>query len=59
MGTTKKGIRPAYMDKAARVGIRIVDLLNKDIFKHKLEQNLLISEARENHLILPVGSKFS
>jgi adenylosuccinate synthase len=27
IGTTKKGIGPAYMDKAARVGIRIADLL--------------------------------
>ena len=40
IGTTKKGIGPAYMDKSARVGIRIADLLNKDIFREKLEQNL-------------------
>jgi len=32
IGTTIKGIGPAYMDKAARVGIRIADLLDKDIF---------------------------
>lgn len=41
IGTTKKGIGPAYMDKAARCGIRIADLMNKDIFRKKLEQNLL------------------
>ncbi|HZW68773.1 MAG TPA: adenylosuccinate synthase [Pseudogracilibacillus sp.] len=41
IGTTGKGIGPAYMDKAARCGIRIADLLDKDIFKAKLEQNLL------------------
>src|SRR5699024_3906655 len=29
IGTTKKGIGPAYMDKAARSGIRIADLLDK------------------------------
>src|SRR5690625_940218 len=41
IGTTGKGIGPAYMDKAARCGIRIADLLDQDIFKAKLEQNLL------------------
>ncbi|RBW69123.1 adenylosuccinate synthase [Bacillus taeanensis] len=40
IGTTKKGIGPAYMDKAARVGIRIADLLDKEEFKAKLEINL-------------------
>lgn len=40
IGTTKKGIGPAYMDKAARMGIRIADLLDKDAFRLKLEQNL-------------------
>ncbi|MFD1019437.1 adenylosuccinate synthase [Thalassobacillus hwangdonensis] len=40
IGTTKKGIGPAYMDKAARVGIRVVDLLDKESFREKLEQNL-------------------
>ncbi|WP_409272849.1 adenylosuccinate synthase [Neobacillus sp. SCS-31] len=40
IGTTKKGIGPAYMDKAARVGIRIADLLDKDEFKEKLTRNL-------------------
>ncbi|MEC5425085.1 adenylosuccinate synthase [Virgibacillus sp. C22-A2] len=40
IGTTKKGIGPAYMDKAARMGIRIVDLLDKETFRSKLEQNL-------------------
>jgi adenylosuccinate synthase len=40
IGTTKKGIGPAYMDKAARVGIRVADLLDKEIFEEKLERNL-------------------
>ncbi|MBC5638494.1 adenylosuccinate synthase [Ornithinibacillus sp. BX22] len=40
IGTTKKGIGPAYMDKAARSGIRIADLLDKEVFREKLEQNL-------------------
>ncbi|MRG87973.1 adenylosuccinate synthase [Salinibacillus xinjiangensis] len=40
IGTTKKGIGPAYTDKASRVGIRIADLLDKDIFWAKLKSNL-------------------
>lgn len=40
IGTTKKGIGPAYMDKAARIGIRIADLLDREIFEEKLTRNL-------------------
>lgn len=40
IGTTKKGIGPAYMDKASRGGIRIADLLDKETFTEKLKQNL-------------------
>ena len=40
IGTTIKGIGPAYMDKAARVGIRIADLLDKEIFAERLQINL-------------------
>ena len=39
IGTTIKGIGPAYMDKAARVGIRIADLLDKEIFAERLQIN--------------------
>ena len=37
IGTTKKGIGPAYMDKAARIGIRIADLLDREVFEEKLD----------------------
>ncbi len=37
LGTTKRGIGPAYADKAARVGIRVQDLLDPKIFRAKLE----------------------
>ncbi|MCA1026621.1 MULTISPECIES: adenylosuccinate synthase [Cytobacillus] len=47
IGTTKKGIGPAYMDKAARVGIRIADLLDKEVFEEKLARNL----ADKNRLL--------
>ena len=40
IGTTGKGIGPAYMDKAARVGIRMADLLDYEVFEEKLEMNL-------------------
>ena len=46
IGTTNKGIVPAYMDKAARVGIRIADLLDKEIFADRLKTNL----AEKNRL---------
>lgn len=47
IGTTRRGVGPAYMDKAQRVGIRVVDLLDRDIFEAKLEQNL---KAKNNLL---------
>lgn len=40
IGTTKRGIGPAYVDKASRVGIRMIDLLDREIFEMKLEANL-------------------
>ncbi|WP_203364003.1 adenylosuccinate synthase [Bacillus sp. REN10] len=40
IGTTKKGIGPAYMDKAARIGIRMADLLDRKAFEEKLARNL-------------------
>ena len=40
IGTTIKGIGPAYMDKAARIGIRMADLLDKEEFYEKLKMNL-------------------
>ena len=40
IGTTGRGIGPTYEDKAARVGIRVVDLLEEDTFREKLEHNI-------------------
>jgi len=40
IGTTGRGIGPAYEDKVARVGIRFVDLLEEDTFREKLERNI-------------------
>src|SRR6202453_1957505 len=49
LGTTKRGIGPAYADKAARVGLRVQDLLDPKIFRQKLdvvlrEKNLILSK---------------
>jgi adenylosuccinate synthase len=40
IGTTGRGIGPSYIDKFTRVGIRIVDLLNRDVLARKITENL-------------------
>ncbi len=40
IGTTGRGIGPAYVDKVARIGIRLVDLMDEAVFRDKLEHNL-------------------
>ncbi|MFI5034936.1 MAG: adenylosuccinate synthase [Acidimicrobiales bacterium] len=50
LGTTKRGIGPAYADKSARVGLRVQDLLDPKIFKAKLdvvlhEKNLVLTKV--------------
>jgi adenylosuccinate synthase len=47
IGTTKRGIGPAYGDKAARVGVRVIDLLNADAFEEKLK-----AKIKENNEVL-------
>jgi adenylosuccinate synthase len=37
LGTTRRGIGPAYADKSARVGLRVQDLFDESIFRKKLE----------------------
>lgn len=41
LGTTGKGIGPAYADKMARIGIRVGDLLNSEGFRRKVVENLV------------------
>lgn len=50
IGTTRKGIGPCYMDKAARAGIRVADLMDADIFEAKVRK--LVEE--KNHVIAQV-----
>jgi adenylosuccinate synthase len=53
IGTTKRGIGPAYGDKAARVGLRVGDLVKPDHFTAKLTQRL-----KENNSVLrALGAK--
>ncbi len=49
LGTTKRGIGPAYADKSSRVGLRVQDLLDAKIFRQKLdvvlhEKNLVLNK---------------
>ena len=41
IGTTRKGIGPAFADKAARLGIRTCDLLDRDVFRERLHAVLV------------------
>lgn len=47
IGTTKRGIGPAYADKASRTGLRVLDLVDIDRFAELLKQRI-----KENNLIL-------
>jgi adenylosuccinate synthase len=47
IGTTKRGIGPAYGDKAARVGVRMGDLVQPDLFAEKLAVRI-----KENNAVL-------
>jgi adenylosuccinate synthase len=53
IGTTKRGIGPAYGDKAARVGLRVIDLVNPERFEEKLK--LRIKE--NNEVLKALGAK--
>ena len=53
IGTTKRGIGPAYGDKAARTGLRISDLMQPRLFSKKLQ-----AKNRENNAVLrALGAK--
>jgi adenylosuccinate synthase len=53
IGTTKRGIGPAYGDKAARTGLRMADLIRPEVFKQKLALRI-----KENNAVLKgVGGK--
>ena len=58
IGTTGRGIGPAYEDKVARLGIRAVDLLNRDVLYNKIvlslkEKNYLFKNVLEEDIFNP------
>ncbi|MCU1459928.1 MAG: Adenylosuccinate synthetase [Acidimicrobiales bacterium] len=60
LGTTRRGIGPAYADKAARVGLRVQDLLDRKIFCEKLdvalkEKNAILAKVYNRLAIDPAA----
>jgi adenylosuccinate synthase len=53
LGTTKRGIGPAYGDKAARTGLRMSDLMQPAIFSAKLQTRV----REENQILRTFGAK--
>jgi adenylosuccinate synthase len=52
IGTTMRGIGPAYVDKMARCGIRVGDLWNESVLKEKMEMNV----AEKNVILAHYGA---
>jgi len=50
IGTTGKGIGPAYEDKTSRLGIKLKDLMDRDILLQKLKINMQEKEILFKHL---------
>jgi adenylosuccinate synthase len=53
IGTTKRGIGPAYGDKAARTGLRMIDLINADRFEGQLKTRI----KENNEVLKAFGAK--
>jgi adenylosuccinate synthase len=53
IGTTKRGIGPTYGDKAARVGMRVIDLIHPTRFADKLRERL----AENNEVLRALGAQ--
>ncbi len=54
IGTTGRGIGPAYEDKVARTGIRMADLVDEEILREKLKANL---EEKNSYLTEQLGEE--
>jgi adenylosuccinate synthase len=53
LGTTGRGIGPAYADKMSRVGVRVQDLFDEKILRQKVESAL----EQKNHLLVKVYNR--
>lgn len=54
IGTTGKGIGPCYTDKFERCGIRVCDLMHKDVFAEKLKENI---EMKNEYITKVLGGE--
>lgn len=54
IGTTGKGIGPCYTDKFERCGIRVCDLIDKEVFKEKLSENI---EMKNKYIVNVLGGE--
>ena len=54
IGTTGKGIGPCYTDKFERCGIRVCDLIDKEVFKEKLSENI---EMKNKYIVNVFGGE--
>jgi adenylosuccinate synthase len=59
IGTTGRGIGPAYEDKVTRCGIRMIDLLDEKIFREKLEANLFQKNIYLTQILKEKSFEFS
>ncbi len=55
LGTTRRGIGPAYADKATRVGLRVQDLLDPKIFREKLD----VALKEKNQILAKVFNRLA
>ncbi len=53
IGTTGRGIGPAYADKISRIGVRIGDIFDEDLLRQKVEGAL----EQKNHLLVKVYNR--
>ncbi|MCA1588585.1 MAG: adenylosuccinate synthase, partial [Chloroflexi bacterium] len=56
LGTTSRGIGPAYVDKVARRGIRVVDLMDADAFRTRLNAALLKVRRQVDACVAAIGT---
>lgn len=59
IGTTKKGIGPTYVDKYARIGIRIGEFIDEELFRERLEEVLPLKKKEYPELTFTVDEIFN
>lgn len=59
IGTTKKGIGPTYVDKYARIGIRMGEFIDEELFKERLEEVLPLKKKEYPELTFTVDEIFN